>query len=217
MDDDLEHPPEHIERLLEKGRQGFDLVYARFETRTHAAWRNLTSALVRRLFKLAIPTYYDYTSFRLIRGPIAERLTEFDSAYPFIDGYLSWVTNNCATVDVPHGARAEGMSTYDWRKLLVFAINIFVTFSDLPLRLATWLGLATFLGGMVWLGAIVLMKLLGGISVSGFASVMAGIILFGGLQLLILGIFGEYIGRMNFKSSRKPLFVVGRSVNLDSH
>lgn len=131
-----------------------------------------------------------------------------------MDGYLSWLTNRYATVEVPHGTRAYGTSNYTFRKLLTHTINIFVTFSDLPLRLASWIGLAFFLVGMGWLGVIVVGRLFGLITVSGFASIMAAIILFGGIQLLILGIFGEYLGRMNFKSSRKPLFLVGQTTGL---
>ena len=145
----------------------------------------------------------------MIRGDLARALVQFDSPFPFVDGYLSWLTNRYATVEVPHGARAHGASNYTFRKLLTHTINIFVTFSDLPLRLASWIGLLFFLIGMTWLVVIVAGRLSGLITVSGFASIMAAIVLFGGIQLLILGVFGEYLGRMNFKSSKKPLFLVG--------
>jgi undecaprenyl-phosphate 4-deoxy-4-formamido-L-arabinose transferase len=93
---------------------------------------------------------------------------------------------------------------------LTHSVNVFVTFSDLPLKIATWIGLLSFIIGMIWLAVILFLAMFGGITVSGYASVMAGIILFGGVQLLILGIFGEYLGRMNFKSSKKPLFLVSQ-------
>lgn len=211
LDDDLEHPPESIPALYRKAQEGFALVYGLFEAPTHTWWRNRTSAVARRLFRLAIPSLNDeYSSFRIVRRPIAEAVAAFDSPFPFVDGYLSWVTNNCASVRVPHRSRAHGASNYTFKKLLAHTVNIFVTFSDLPLRLASWLGLASFLAGMVWLVVIVLRRLLGGITVSGFASIMACIILFGGIQLLILGVFGEYLGRMNFNSSHKPLYLIAR-------
>jgi len=211
IDDDLEHPPEAIPALYARARQGFVLVYGVFPEPTHAWWRNLTSGIARRLFRLAIPTLnYEYSSFRVVQRNIAEAVTAFDSPFPFVDGYLSWVTNNCASVEVEHRSRAHGASNYTFKKLLFHTINIFVTFSDLPLKLASWLGLCSFLIGMVWLLVIVLRRLLGGITVSGFASIMACIILFGGIELLILGIFGEYLGRMNFKSTKKPLYLVSR-------
>jgi len=209
LDDDLEQAPEQISALIAKAREGYSLVYGVYGERTHSIWRNLTSGLARRMFRLAIPSLnYEYTSFRVIEKKIAHALTDFDSPFPFVDGYLSWLTNSYAAVPVKHSSRAHGASNYTFRKLLTHTINIFVTFSDLPLRLASWVGLSAFVVGMVWLALIVVGRLFGGISVSGYASVMAGIILFGGIQLLILGIFGEYLGRMNFKSSRKPLFLV---------
>jgi len=216
LDDDLEHHPEDIPKLLAKARQGYALVYGVFSKRTHAAWRNITSELARRAFRRAIPTLnYEYTSFRVIEPKIAKALVEFDSPFPFVDGYLSWLTDSYATVEVPHAQRAEGVSNYGFRKLLTHTINIFVTFSDLPLRIASYMGIIFFLIGMIWLSVVVIGKMTGLITVSGFASIVAAIVLFGGIQLLILGVFGEYLGRMNFKSSKKPLFLVGSTT--ESH
>lgn len=212
IDDDLEQSPEDIVSLLAKAEEGFSLVYGVFPRRSHSWWRNVTSNVVRRLFKLAIPQLnFSYTSFRLIEGDIARALCQFESPFPFIDGYLSWLTSNYATVVSEHSSRHHGKSNYTFKKLLGLTVNCFVTFSDLPLRMASWLGILSFLIGMIWISIIVLMKLLGEIQVSGFASLMAGIILFGGLQLLILGIFGEYLARINFKTSRKPLYLIGKA------
>lgn len=212
LDDDLEHAPENIPALYAKAIQGYDLVYGVFSERTHAGWRNSTSSLARWLFSKAIPSLnHDYTSYRLVRGDIARAVTEFDSPYPFVDGYLSWLTNRYATVEVSHNSRGHGVSNYTFKKLLTHSVNIFVTFSDLPLKIASWIGLVFFIIGMGWFSAILISRLFGLITVSGFASIMAAIVLFGGIQLLILGIFGEYLGRMNFKSSRKPLYLVRKS------
>jgi len=211
LDDDLEQIPEFLPKLFEKALEGHDLVYGVYPQRSHSWWRNATSSVARWMFRKAIPSLnYRYTSFRVIRGNLARELERFDSPFPFVDGYLSWLTSRCLSVEVPHGVRENGVSNYTIRRLVTHTINIFVTFSDLPLRLATWLGLLTFALGMVWLMFTFLRYLVGGISVSGFASTMGAILLFGGVQLLMLGIFGEYLGRMNFKSSRKPLFLIGR-------
>ena len=213
LDDDLEHLPESLLSLLAKTADGFDLVYGVYPARNHKPWRNLTSTVARWLFKKAIPSLNDeYTSFRVVQGELARALAHFDSPFPFVDGYLSWLTNHTTSVVVPHGARAFGESNYTPRKLVFHTVNIFVTFSDLPLKLASWIGVLCFVVGMCWLAAIVGARLFGNISVSGFASLMAAIILFGGIQLLILGIFGEYLGRMNFKSSKKPLFLVSQTL-----
>ena len=212
LDDDLEHSPEDFPSLFMKAEEGYDLVYGVFPERSHIVWRNLTSNVARWLFNKAIPSLnHEYTSYRLIRGEIARSLTQFDSPYPFIDGYLSWLTNRYATVEVQHNIRAHGTSNYTSHKLLTHAVNIFVTFSDLPLRLATWLGLLFFFIGMGCLSVILIGRMFDWINVSGYASILGAIVLFGGIQLLILGVFGEYIGRMNLRSSRKPLYIVGKS------
>jgi polyisoprenyl-phosphate glycosyltransferase len=217
LDDDLEQAPEQIPLLIEKAREGYTVVYGIYGERTHSVWRNFTSELARKLFALAIPSLnHEYTSFRLVAKGVASKLADFDSPFPFIDGYLSWLTNNYATVVVRHDPRAHAASNYTLRKLLTHTINIFVTFSDLPLRIASWIGLCSAAIGMGWLCFLLLRYFLGGITVSGYASVMAGIIFFGGIQLLILGIFGEYLGRMNFKSSRKPLFLVAEDTKEQS-
>lgn len=216
LDDDLEQAPEYLLDLYQKAVEGYELVYGVYPTRKHKAWRNLTSSVARWLFSKAIPSLnYEYTSFRVIRGDLARALAQFDSPFPFVDGYLSWLTSRYATVKVQHGARTHGSSNYSMKKLITHTINIFVTFSDLPLRMATWIGLSTFLFGIIWFVIIISRYLIGGISVSGFASTMAGILLFGGVQLLMLGIFGEYLGRMNFKSSKKPLFLIGRTTDVE--
>lgn len=209
LDDDLEQAPEHIPTLYEQVLKGADLVYGVYQERNHSKWRNITSSIARWMFNKAIPSLnYAYTSYRVIRGDIARTLTQFDSPYPFVDGYLSWVTNNYATVSIPHGSRTHGTSNYTLKKLITHTINIFVTFSDLPLRMATWAGFIAFFIGAGWLTVIFLSFLSGKVTVSGYASIMAGILAFGGIQLLVLGVFGEYLGRINFKSSRKPLYLV---------
>ena len=214
LDDDLEHRPEFIPELFRKACEGYPLVYGVYPERSHEGWRNLTSRIGRTMFNAAIPNLnYEYSSFRLIERKTAKALVEFDSPFPFVDGYLAWVTNRYATVHVSHGKRAHGTSNYNFRRLLTHTINIFVTFSDLPLKFATWVGLGAFVAGTGWISVIMYKWLFGGITVSGYASVMAGIVAFGGLQMLILGIFGEYLGRMNFKSSKKPLYLIGRTTN----
>jgi polyisoprenyl-phosphate glycosyltransferase len=213
MDNDLEQQPEDIFRLLAKGKEGYDLVYGIYNQRSHSVWRNVTSDIARKLFNLAIPSLnHEYTSFRVIRRDIAMAIINFDSPYPFVDGYLSWVTNNYSTVDVLHCERKYDGSTYNLTKLITHTMNIFITFSDLPLKIAAWTGLGAFLTGVLLLFTILIQKFIGGITVSGYASIMVAILLFGGLQMLILGIFGEYLGRINFKTSKKPLFLIAQEI-----
>lgn len=214
IDDDLEQPPELIPRMVQEAQSGFTLVYGVNEQRTHALWRNITSEIGRSLFKLAIPSLNrEYSSFRVIHHSAASALSRFQSPFTFVDGYLSWVTSNYSTVVVPHHARKEGRSNYTLRKLVSHTLNIFVTFSDLPLRLATWLGTGASLAGAIWVLAILAGRLSGTIDVSGYTSLMAAILFMGGVQLLILGIFGEYLARINFRTGSMPLFLVEKEIS----
>ncbi|HEV7271684.1 glycosyltransferase family 2 protein [Pseudoxanthomonas sp.] len=213
IDEDLEQPPEAVPSMLEKAEEGHHVVYGVNEERSHAWWRNLTSELGRSLFKFAIPSLNrEYTSFRVIHRAVAKDLERFQSPFTFIDGYISWITHNYATVVVPHDPRLHGKSSYSVRMLVAHMVNIFVTFSDLPLRVATWLGLSASLGGAVWGVSILIAKLTGALSVSGYASIMAGMTFLGGLQLLILGVFGEYLARINFKTASMPLFLIEQEI-----
>lgn len=213
LDDDLEHAPEHIPILLAEARKNHDIVYGIFPNPTHAFWRNKTSDIARKLLKVAIPTLNKaYSSFRVIRGDLARQLSRFDSPSPFVDGYLSWLTNNYATVELPHGNRIIGESNYTFTKLFIHTVNIFFTFSDLPLRLTSWIGFGTATVGIIWLLWIFIMRITHAITVSGFTSLMASILFFSGIQLFILGILGQYIARISFKTTRKPLFVIAEEL-----
>jgi len=211
IDDDLEQDPNEIVALYNEAIKGYDLVYGVFDDRSHSLWRNFTSVSARKLFTIAIPSLnYEYTSFRIIKSHIAKRLDQFDSPYPFIDGYLSWLTNNYSTVKVSHSERGSGTSNYTFTKLMRHTINIFVSFSELPLKFSSWIGLFTSGLGLLWLLFILVGKLLGAVTLSGYPSIMAAILFFGGIQLIVLGVIGEYISRINFKTSKQPLYIVGQ-------
>jgi polyisoprenyl-phosphate glycosyltransferase len=211
IDDDLEQDPNDIINLYNEAIKGYDLVYGVFEERSHSLFRNVTSELARKMFTVAIPSLnYEYTSFRIIRSHLAKALQKFDSPYPFIDGYLSWLTNNCSSVRVKHSNRGSGTSNYTVTKLIKHTINIFVSFSELPLKLSSWIGLFASGLGVMWLFIILLSKVTGTVTVSGYASIMAAILFFGGIQLIVLGVIGEYISRINYKTSKKPLYLVGQ-------
>jgi undecaprenyl-phosphate 4-deoxy-4-formamido-L-arabinose transferase len=209
MDDDLEHPPEAIPALLAAGDGEHPLVYGVFPRRTHAGYRNLSSELMRRTLKRAFPDLNEhYTSFRAIHGSLARHLADFGLSKPYIDGMLSWMTSSVRTVEVAHGARRHGESTYTLRKLLSLATNIFVTFSHLPLRIASYGGAALALVSFVYLLYVLYGRLSGSITNPGYTSLMSVVLMACGIQLLILGVIGEYIGRLMGAAYRKPVYLV---------
>src|SRR5690606_11064416 len=137
-DDDLEHPPEAIPALLKAGDSECPLVYGVFPQRTHSVYRNWSSEAMRWTLKRAFPDHNGhYSAFRAIHAPLARQLLNFNLSKPYIDGMLSWVTSSVTTVEVAHGERHHGESAYTLRKLLSHAVNVFVTFSHLPLRIAS--------------------------------------------------------------------------------
>jgi undecaprenyl-phosphate 4-deoxy-4-formamido-L-arabinose transferase len=213
MDDDLEHPPEMIPSLLAAGDEDHPLVYGAFEQRTHAAYRNWSSELMRRMLKRAFPDLNeDYCSFRAIHAPLAKQLDGFGLNRPYIDGMLSWLTSSACTVSVPHEQRQHGKSTYTLSKLISHAVNIFVTFSTLPLRIATYSG-ATLAGlSFLYLLYVIYGRLSGSITNPGYASIMSAVLFACGIQLLILGVVGEYIGRLMGATFRRPVYVVDSQV-----
>lgn len=213
MDDDLEHPPESVPALLAAGDDDHPLVYGVFEIRTHATYRNLSSELMRRMLKRAFPDLNeDYCSFRAIHAPLAKQLDHFGFNRPYIDGMLSWLTSSTRSVSVPHEQRQHGESTYTMRKLLSHAANIFVTFSYLPLRIATFSGAALASLSFLYLLYVIYGRLSGGITNPGYASLMSVVLFACGIQLLILGVVGEYVGRLMGAAFRRPVYVVDSEV-----
>jgi polyisoprenyl-phosphate glycosyltransferase len=197
MDDDLEHPPESVPKLVEACDAEHPLVYGVFPTRTHARYRNITSGLMRWTLKKAFPDLNDsYTSFRAMRAPLARELVRFSMSRPYIDGILSWVTTSVATVDVSHGARQHGESAYTLKRLISHAVNIFVTFSQLPLRIASYGGALLASISFAYLLYIICGRLTGTITNPGYTSLMSVVLFACGVQLVILGVLGEYIGRL---------------------
>ena len=213
MDDDLEHLPESVPDLLAAGSDDYPLVYGVFAQRTHAGYRNFTSDLMRRTLKRAFPDLNDqYTSFRAIHSPLAKQLVRFGLSKPYIDGMLSWMTSSVRVVDIPHGERRHGESAYTIGKLLSLATNIFVTFSHLPLRIASYSGAVLAAASFFYLLYLIYGHLSGHITNPGYTSLMSVVLLACGIQLLILGVLGEYIGRLMGAAYRKPVYLVENRV-----
>lgn len=209
MDDDLEHPPEELPALLAAADADHPLVYAIFEQRTHSLFRNMTSELMRAIFKRAFPELnQDYSSFRVMHRSLAQRLADFGLHRPYIDGYLSWMTSSVATVPVRHENRRHGDSAYTLPKLLAHAVNNFVTFSHLPLRVATYTGTLLASGSFLYLLYIIYGKLSGQIPYPGYTSLISVMLFACGVQLLILGVIGEYIGRLMSAAYRRPVYII---------
>src|SRR3954454_23401699 len=210
MDDDLQNPPEEVERLLAFAQEsGCEVVYTYYDEKQHAGWRNLGSRFTNWIagFVLDKPKGFYLSSFRCVSAFVVREITRYEGPFPYVDGLILQVTQNIERLRVRHLPRAIGRSNYTLRRLLRLWLSMFVNFSVMPLQLNTLTGFAlSFIGTIGSIFTIV--EALFFDPPAGWASLMAAVMLLSGVQLLILGIVGEYLGRMYLTANRKPQSVV---------
>ncbi len=206
LDDDLQNPPEEIYALLERLEAGFDVVYGTPERQHHGLLRNLASRITKLALQGAMgaQTASKVSAFRVFRTRLRDAFASYLSPSVNIDVLLTWGTTRFAAVTVGHAPRASGQSGYTLRKLVTHAINMMTGFSTLPLQIASVLGLAFSLFGAGILVYVFVRYLLEGSGVPGFPFLASIIALFSGVQLFALGIIGEYLARMHFRSMDRP-------------
>ena len=210
MDDDLQNPPEEVARLLAYAQNtGHEVIYTYYDEKQHAFWRNLGSRFTNWVagFVLDKPKGFYLSSFRCMSAFVVREITRYEGPFPYVDGLILQVTQNIDRLLVRHLPRAVGRSNYTMRRLLRLWLSMFVNFSVMPLRLSTLTGFALSLIGAI--GSIVaITEALFFSPPAGWASLMAAVLLLSGVQLLILGIVGEYLGRLYLTANRKPQSVI---------
>lgn len=210
MDDDLQNPPEEVARLVAYTKeQQLDVVYTRYRTKQHALWRNLGSRFANWAANLVLEKPKDLylSSFRCFSAFVVENVLRYQGPYPYVDGLILQVTRNVGSLEVLHLPRADGRSNYTLRRLVRLWLNMFVNFSVIPLRASTLIGFLTSILGIAWAVETVL-EALTGRPPEGWASLMVAVLLLSGLQLMLLGIVGEYLGRVFLTANRKPQYIV---------
>ena len=208
LDDDLQNPPEEIPKLLAALEAGSDVVYGKPEAREHSVARNFGSSLVQWVFNRVFGLDTGLSAFRAIRGEVVQRILQYDRAFTFIDGLLAWQTDRFAVVPVRQSARESGRSGYTFWSLVRLALNMLTSFSLWPLQLATVLGFVFSILSFLAAVFFVTKKLLFGIPVTGYTSLIVTVTFLAGVQLLTLGFLGEYLGRLHLNSNSRPQFVV---------
>jgi glycosyltransferase involved in cell wall biosynthesis len=207
LDDDLQNPPEEGLRLWRMAREdGLDVVYGDYRQKRHACWRNLGSRFANRTanWLLDLPERFYLSSFRCVSRVVAQRAAAYSGPYPYIDGLLSQYTRAIGSLEVSHDTRMVGESGYNLRRLIRLWLNIFTSFSIMPLRLASLLGMLLAFTGLLTIVGLVLHALIQGTEVQGWLSIISAILVFGGLQCLLIGVLGEYLGRIFLTVSGKP-------------
>lgn len=210
MDDDMEHPPDQIKLLLEKLAEGNDVVYGAPEHEQHGLLRDFASQITKLMLQqsMGIDNARGVSAFRAFRTVLRDAFTRYQSPYVSIDVLLTWGTTRFAVVRVRHDPRQYGVSNYTLRKLIRHAINMITGFSVTPLRFASVLGFMMTFFGFAVLIYVVGRALFFGIVVQGFAFLASIVAIFSGAQLFALGVIGEYLARMYFRSMDRPTYTV---------
>jgi len=207
LDDDGQNPPAEAVRLWEHARrENLDAVYGHYVDKKHAAWRNLGSWLTNRVtdWVLDKPQGFYLSSFRCVSAFVAREVARHEGPYPYIDGLILQVTQNIGAIEVRHDEREAGQSGYTLRRLVRLWASTFVNFSVMPLRLATLLGLVMAAAGLVGLAVVFYLWLSNQGPDFGWGTLMGALLVFSGTQMVMLGLIGEYLGRMFLTVNRRP-------------
>ena len=210
MDDDLQHPPEEIPKLLAALGEGYDVVYGTPEQERHGLGRDLASMISKLALQnvMGAEIARQVSAFRAFRAEVAKAFEHYEGSFVSIDVLLTWGTNRFQARPVRHDPRKQGGSGYTVRKLITHAMNMMTGFSTLPLQMASVVGFTFTLFGLCVLAYVLVRYFVSGNPVPGFPFLASIVALFSGAQLFALGIIGEYLARMHFRSMQKPPYVV---------
>jgi undecaprenyl-phosphate 4-deoxy-4-formamido-L-arabinose transferase len=218
LDDDLQNPPEEIGRLLEQLTDDVDVVYGSPISEKHSLWRSAASRITKFALQEAMgaPAARSVSSFRVFRTDLRRAFERFQSPDISVDVLLTWATSRFAAIGVRQEPRSEGRSNYTFGRLVHHALNMMTGFTSRPLRVASMVGFLFTIFGVVVFVVVVARYFVGGNSVPGFPFLASIIAIFSGVQLLILGIMGEYVARMHFRLMERPTYVVAETTDDDA-
>ena len=217
MDDDLQHSPKDIPLLLEQIWTGYDVAYARFKSRKHKMWKRAGSKLndIVAGYLLQKPKGLYLSPFRAMKSSIRDEVLRYRGPYVYLDGLILTVTRNIATVEVDHYDRFAGDSGYSFSKSVSLWVKMATNFSVVPLRVTSFFGIGFSFLGFLFAFLFVLQKLIIDRMPDGWSSLIVTILILGGIQLLGIGILGEYLGRALLTLNMRPQYSVAETVGLD--
>ena len=212
LDDDGQNPPEEVVRMLDElKRKNYDVVYGHYIEKKHSRFRNLGSRFNDRIATLMLhkPKDLYLSSFKVMNRFLVNEITKYRGPYPYTDGLIYRVTRNIGQIPVEHRASQSGPSRYTLRKLVRLWLNMFLNFSIKPLRISVYVGLLASCLSVIALVAILIDKLWITKNVTvGIPTVLGSVVFFSGIQLMILGLVGEYLGRLYLDQTGTPQYVV---------
>ena len=219
LDDDGQTPANQVDRLLDAIENGADAVYAKYDHKKHSGFRNFGSRVndVMLRIMLSKPKELFVSSYFAVKRFVVEDMIRYENSYPYVIGLVLRSTKSIVNVDIDHRDRMEGSSGYTLKKLLGLWFNGFTAFSVKPLRIATFIGGVSACMGLLYGLYVIIRRLIIDIpdEAMGFAALMSAIVFFGGMILLMLGLIGEYIGRIYISMNNSPQYVIRDRWNLD--
>lgn len=210
LDDDLQHPPEEIPKLLHKLSEEFDVVYGTPEKEKHGFLRDIASQITKTALRsiMGVKTARKVSAFRAFRTYLRTAFDDYKGSFVSIDVLLSWGTKRFTSISVAHQYRRARKSNYTFRSLVTHAFNMMTGFSVLPLQLASLFGFIVTFFGLVILAIVLTAYFSIGGQVPGFPFLASIITIFSGTQLIVLGVIGEYLARMHFDIMKKPPYFI---------
>jgi len=217
LDDDGQTPADEVGKLLSKLEEGFDAVYAKYEHKQHSGFRNVGSKVNELMTRVMLekPKELYVSSYFAVKRFIVEDMIRYENSYPYVIGLVLRATKNITNVVVNHREREEGTSGYTLKKLLGLWFNGFTAFSVKPLRLATCVGAVSAFLGFAYGIYTILKKFINPDVPLGFSSMMAALVFFGGMIMIMLGLIGEYIGRIYISMNNSPQYVIRERINVE--
>jgi glycosyltransferase involved in cell wall biosynthesis len=212
LDDDGQNPPEEVVRLLEELKRGdYDVIYGHYIEKKHSWFRNAGSRFNDRIATLTLgkPKDLYLSSFKVMTGFLVDEIVKYRGPFPYIDGLIYRTTRRIGQLPVEHRANTAAPSRYTFRKLVALWLNMFLNFSIMPLRLSVYVGLFTSCLSVLALVLILIDKIWISPNLTmGIPTVLGSIVLFSGIQLMILGLVGEYLGRLYLDHTGTPQYIV---------
>ena len=217
LDDDGQTPANEADRLIAKLEEGYDAVYAKYDHKQHSAFRNFGSRINELMTRtmLGKPAQLHVSSYFAVKRFVVQDMIRYENSYPYVIGLVLRATGNITNVPVNHREREEGSSGYTLKKLFGLWFNGFTAFSVKPLRIATAIGGSSACLGFLY-GIYTIVKRFVNPNVPmGFSAMMSAIVFFGGMMMLMLGLIGEYVGRIYISLNNSPQYVVRERINFE--
>lgn len=217
LDDDGQTPADEVGKLLDMIDEGYDVVYAKYAWKQHSGFRNFGSKVNELMTRVMLgkPKQLYLSSYFAARRFVVDEMLRYTNPYPYVIGLVLRTTKNIANVEVTHRERELGTSGYTIGKLLGLWFNGFTAFSIKPLRIATAMGCLTACAGFIYGIYTVIKKFVNPNVPIGFSAIMAALVFLGGMIMLMLGMIGEYIGRVYISLNNSPQYVIRECINAD--